>query len=146
MAAAHEVLIEARDAASALALAAGLGWWWYHRGTFAQGRQALATALELPDHEPTPGRAQALTAAARLAYYDNDIATAVTTSAEAVHAGRAVGDPRILGYALQIHGLALQGIGDGKPWWSRRRRSSAFGRRKTSGVRRSPSSTWGWRG
>ena len=114
MAAAQEWLIEAQDEASALALAAGLGWWWYHRGTFAEGRQALAAALDLPDHAPTPARAGALTAAARLTYYDDDIPTAVSTSAEAVRTARAVGNPRILGYALQIHGLALQGVGDVK--------------------------------
>lgn len=112
MAAAGEALIRAGESTSALTLTACLGWWWYHRGTFAEGRQALAAALALPDDGGTPARAQALTAAARLAYYDGEIGTAVDTSAQAVLAASAVGDPRTLGYAQQIRGLALQAVGD----------------------------------
>ena len=112
MAAAQEALVRRGDSTSALTLVAGLGWWWYHRGTFAEGRRALGAALSLPDDDVTPARAQALTAAARLAYYDDDLPTALGTSAQAVLAASAVGDPRTLGYARQIRGLALQARGD----------------------------------
>ncbi len=110
---AFEWLIAADRAVDALELAAALGWFWYHRGHFDDGRRSLHRVLSMTgDVRSSPVGGQALTAAARLAYYTSDFDQARNMSDEAIGIATEHGDSRGLAYALYVRALAAQGVSD----------------------------------
>lgn len=110
--AAIEWSIDAGKAQAGLGLASSLGWFWYHRGAFEEGRRLLDGVLAMPDRSAPPLEAQALTAAARLAYYQADHDAAVLLADEAIAIARHGGLVADLGFALYVRALAAQGLGD----------------------------------
>jgi predicted ATPase/class 3 adenylate cyclase len=88
-------------------LAGALGWFWYFRGHLSEGYAWLDGALAQTEAlGRTMARAKALTAAARLAYYQNDRDPAASTlAAEGVALWRELRDDRGLAYALIVLGL-----------------------------------------
>ncbi|HUG36883.1 MAG TPA: hypothetical protein VML54_08040, partial [Candidatus Limnocylindrales bacterium] len=93
----------------ALTISGHLGWWWYHRATFSEGRRWIAQALHLTGGTDHRARSIALTAAARLAFYDGDLAESQQLANDATRLARSLGDPHTLGYALYVEALAAQG-------------------------------------
>jgi tetratricopeptide (TPR) repeat protein len=87
-----------------LSLAASLGWFWYPRGYWAEGRERLARLLALPAAQArTAPRAGALYAAGRLAWAQSDYAAARVLHEEALAIRQELGDPR--GIAASLCGL-----------------------------------------
>ncbi len=96
----------ADDAHHGLRLAGAVWMFWYVRGHFALGREALSRALAHPDADaPTPARAQALFAAGGLAVFQGDHAAGRQLNGEALERFRALGDT--LGMARALNHLAL---------------------------------------
>jgi predicted ATPase/class 3 adenylate cyclase len=106
-------MVEVGDAEAGLRLCGSLTSFWYIRGFPGEGRAWLAEVLALPAAAmPTPGRAGALVAAARLAWHQDDPAAARAACAEAVAILRARGDAGELAHALATLGRAMLAQGD----------------------------------
>ena len=88
----------AHDGAGALVLAGALREFWNRSGLFSEGRGWLEQALML-DVSPTAARANALLAAASLAFFQSDYAHAERRFAEYRRACRALARSRALGRA-----------------------------------------------
>ncbi|HVE97870.1 MAG TPA: adenylate/guanylate cyclase domain-containing protein [Mycobacteriales bacterium] len=111
--AAREWLIAGGHGPRALDFTSALGWFWYPRGRFDEGRQSLERALALPtDSAHAPARGRALTAAARLCYYTNRFEPARVMAEEAVEIAREHALELDLANALYVRALAAQGVGD----------------------------------
>jgi tetratricopeptide (TPR) repeat protein len=93
---------------------AGSAWlFWYIRGHFARGREALDRALRLPGADaPTPARAQALFAAGGLALFQGEFGEGRRLSQAARTLYDALGDR--LGVARSVSHLALCESGEGR--------------------------------
>jgi len=129
--------LEACDAAPdgaplALRLAGSLWLFWYIRGHFARGREALRRAIERADAAaPTPARAQALFAAGGLALFQGDFAEGRRLTAAALALGQALGDE--LGIARALTHLALCDSGEGRYAEARERIERAIASFRTLG-------------
>jgi tetratricopeptide (TPR) repeat protein len=96
-----------------LRLAGAVWLFWYVRGHFARGREALARALALPGAQArTPARAQALFAAGGLALYQGDFVEGHRLSQAALELYRSLGDR--LGVARSLSHVALCESGEGR--------------------------------
>jgi predicted ATPase/DNA-binding CsgD family transcriptional regulator len=105
-------LVEQKETELAMRLCAALGWFWYLRGHWSEGRRWLATTLSLPQTEkPTVVRANVLKHAGNLALYQNDYASARSLLDECVALCRTLIMQSELANALTILGwlLHLQG-------------------------------------
>jgi predicted ATPase len=106
-----EFYVNGGRAEAALELATDLGWFFYHDGRFEEGRRLLGDALSMPENAGASGlRARALTAAARLAYYQADFEHTRVCSDEAIRILRETGNVTDLAYALYVRALAAQGV------------------------------------
>jgi predicted ATPase len=93
----------------AVQLSTALGWFWYVRGRWSEGRQWFDEALtRQAQAHSTRGRAAALTMAALLAAYQGDSACARVYLTESVDLNRAANDARQLAYALAVLSLETQ--------------------------------------
>ena len=100
----------AEDAARALRLAGSIWLFWYIRGHFARGREALARALALPGADaPSAARAQALYAAGGLALFQGDYAEGRRHSQAALELFQTLENPLGVGRALLHLGLCESG-------------------------------------
>ncbi len=97
---------EAGDAATALRMTARLWRFWQMRGYLAEGAERVERALGLPSsHDHPEARADALSAAAGLAYWQADALRSRQWYAEEVDARRALGDRA--GLAAALYGLSF---------------------------------------
>jgi len=98
----------------AVALSTALGWFWFVRGRWTEGRQWLDEALtrqaktNSTQQRAAQSRAPALTMAGLLAAYQGDSACARAYMTESVALNRAAKDLRQLAYALTVLGLEVQ--------------------------------------
>jgi predicted ATPase len=93
----------------AVQLSTALGWFWYVRGRWSEGRQWFDEALtRQAQAQSTRQRAAALTMAALLAAYQGDSACARDYLTESVSLNRAAKDARQLAYALAVLSLETQ--------------------------------------
>lgn len=95
--------LDSGDSATALRLASALRWFWYLRGYVAEGRRWLDEALAA-GKDPTPERADALTALGVLAERLGDYEGAKAALTESVGLWRSLGDTP--GTARALHNLA----------------------------------------
>jgi predicted ATPase/DNA-binding NarL/FixJ family response regulator len=106
-------LSEGGDAQLGLRLAGALGWYWYFRGYFVEGRKWLEKVIAQDVEAQSPHvRAKALHAASVIAGAQADRLTAQRWAAEAVDIWRNEGDSTELPFALTMLGLATVGAGD----------------------------------
>ena len=88
---------------------------WNQRGDYREGRERLAAALARAPDTPTPARAWALRAAARLAYQQSDLGAADSLASEALALFRELGHQRGAGSALNLlGGIAWERGDDGE--------------------------------
>jgi non-specific serine/threonine protein kinase len=92
--------LETEDSDSALRLVVGVRRFWHIHGFFAEGRQALESALAVTTSEPSELRANALNMLGILAAEQGDFDQAETRFKAALEAGRAVGAMRAISSAL----------------------------------------------
>ena len=109
--------LDGRDIETGLRLAGALGWYWYLRGHLREGQEWFSDlGVATNASAPTPVRAKALTAAARLAFYGTggvlNISQAILADA-GVQAWRSLDAPWDLAHALIVHAIAHQPLGDG---------------------------------
>jgi non-specific serine/threonine protein kinase len=95
-----------------LRLAAALGWFWYLRGPYAEGRAWLTRALTGATTAPPALRAKALVALAALALFQGDDAAAAPAAEEALRLGRAHDEPFQTAHALYTLGAVARRAGD----------------------------------
>jgi predicted ATPase/ATP/maltotriose-dependent transcriptional regulator MalT len=96
----------------ALRLGAALGWFWYLRGYWSEGRSWLDAMLELADgKKPVDAYADVLYYAGVLAYYQDD-SSAQALLTQSVALCREVGLTRVLVSALGMLGLLISMQGD----------------------------------
>ena len=101
------------EAEGALRLATALSRFWAVRGHFEEGRKSLTGILSQPDAAtPTAVRAQALSAAARLAWRQGDHVQARTFYEESMTIQRALGNQLGVAYALNNLGLVARERGE----------------------------------
>ncbi len=108
-------LINQKEAELAIRFCAALGWFWFLRGHWSEGRRWLATTLGLPQAErSTVARANVLNHAGTLALYQNDYVAARPLLEESVTLCRTLNAQRELANALSSLGwlLHLQGEGE----------------------------------
>ncbi|HEY1329780.1 MAG TPA: winged helix-turn-helix domain-containing protein [Casimicrobiaceae bacterium] len=95
------LVIERRDAPSALRLTGALAWFWYFTGQFSEGRGWIRLALALPGTEaPSEARAKVLSGESRLAMYSGAHAEGIAAAIQSVDLFRMVGDRAGLALAL----------------------------------------------
>lgn len=93
----------------ALQIATAMGWFWFVRGRWTEGRQWYDEALKRQIATgSTRGRAPALTMASLLAAYQGDSAGARAYLTESISLNRQANDRRQLAYALAVLGLETQ--------------------------------------
>ncbi len=94
---------------AAIQLSTALGWFWFVRGRWAEGRQWYDDALkrQAAAHS-TQQRAPALTMAGLLAAYQGDSSGARCYLTESVDLNREANDTRQLAYALAVLGMETQ--------------------------------------
>lgn len=96
-----------------MSLAAALGWYWLFRGLLSDGRVWLEKSLQHSASAlPSSGRARALSALGRLAFYQGDFTYASTVLNESVSIFRELEDWRGLAFALAFQGVILAQQGD----------------------------------
>jgi DNA-binding CsgD family transcriptional regulator/tetratricopeptide (TPR) repeat protein len=97
----------------ALRLAGALGQYWEQHGSYGEGLLWLRRSLAWGESGSQPARAQALTAAGRLAAQQGrDLAAARVFNDEAMDLWRALGDGRGMGIALYISAYVHQLLGN----------------------------------
>lgn len=97
---------ERADGDAGLRLAASLPWLWYFAGQYNEGRTWLRSALAIAGAEGhVVSRARALSGAARLASFVNEMPEACALADESVRLWRGIGDRRGLGFALYHLGV-----------------------------------------
>jgi tetratricopeptide (TPR) repeat protein len=99
------------DAQIALRLAVGLGWFWYFRGYFREGRAWLDCTLAV-SRDPGPLHVGALAAAGRLARHLGEYEGAIALLEQSLELARTVQDRRAEAIALFELG-ALAGLAEG---------------------------------
>jgi predicted ATPase/DNA-binding XRE family transcriptional regulator len=100
------------DPAAALDLAGSLGWFWYLRGYFSEGRRMLIEALTAETStEPSHARATALTSLARLAFYQESYEQAATYADSGLAMWRELEDKQGLAHAHIVAGLTYLQLG-----------------------------------
>jgi predicted ATPase/class 3 adenylate cyclase len=98
--------VESGNAEAALRLTAGLWRFWQMRGYLAEGGERLALALEMPGSRDHPAlRADALDAAAGVAYWQADAERSRAYYEEEIEARRAMGDRA--GLAEALYGISF---------------------------------------
>jgi non-specific serine/threonine protein kinase len=104
---------QTRDGADKALRLAGAAWWfWYVRGHFGLGRDALARVLAMPGAQaPTHARALALFAAGGLAVFQGDYPAGMRLNGEALDLYRRLGDPLGIARALAHLGTGASGLG-----------------------------------
>ncbi|MEZ4561940.1 MAG: tetratricopeptide repeat protein [Thermomicrobiales bacterium] len=101
------------DAAPALAMAAGLAWYWWYRGLYAEGRARLDALVTRPSARTAPcAWAAAMDGLGLLVRARGDIAQAVTIHEQALAVWRELGSRDQLADGLFLYGLALMYAGD----------------------------------
>ncbi|MCA9862693.1 MAG: tetratricopeptide repeat protein, partial [Thermomicrobiales bacterium] len=101
------------DAAPALAMAAGLAWYWWYRGLYAEGRARLDALVTRPSARTAPcAWAAAMDGLGLLVRARGDIAQAVTVHEQALAVWRELGSRDQLADGLFLYGLALMYAGD----------------------------------
>jgi predicted ATPase/DNA-binding XRE family transcriptional regulator len=100
-------LSEQGDKEIGLRLAGALHWFWYYKGYLTEGREWLEKALALagPLRRTAEG-ANALYAAGKLAYQQNDYAVMQSRLEESIASWRELGNERGLAHSLTILGVA----------------------------------------
>lgn len=107
--AAHQWLAARPDRVEdTLRLAALLGWFWFVRGHWSEGRQWLDAALAQPGTRDLALRRRALVAVSILAHYQGDAAATRAYLDECRASSEAAGDLRALAYAYALSGLDRQ--------------------------------------
>jgi non-specific serine/threonine protein kinase len=91
-------------------LAAGLGWFWWFRGHFDEGRAWMAKALQA-SHEPTPVRGKLQAFSGRLASQQGDHRKAASFYLAAARTFRQLHDDSGLAFALFDLGVAARATG-----------------------------------
>ena len=104
--------LEEGGAEVALRLAGALGWFWYTRGYWNEGRESLRAALSLAANSPPAARAKALYWAARLAGRQQDRRTARSLYDESLALYRRLGSKQDIAVLLNDLGLAAQFEGE----------------------------------
>jgi predicted ATPase/transcriptional regulator with XRE-family HTH domain len=99
------------DGETAVAIAGGLWWFWYRRGTFALGRELLAAALEWPSTDLLI-RANALNGLASFYLVDEAYAANLACHEQGLALRRALGDPAGIATVLHNMGLTAYTMGD----------------------------------
>ena len=95
-----------------VALAAGLQKYFQHRGLYGFSRAWLDRVLAAPAALDARSLATALHAAAGVRIFSGDYAGAAPLTGEALRVAREVGDPLLIGSALNILGLVADRTGD----------------------------------
>ncbi len=94
---------------AAIQLSTALGWFWFVRGRWAEGRQWYAEALQRQaEAHSTQHRSAALTMVGLLAAYQGDSFAARGYLTESVNLNRQAADRRQLAYALAVLGMETQ--------------------------------------
>ncbi len=101
-----------RETEAELRLAGALGWFWFRRGYWSEGRDRLEGALARSQGEPTRARARALYRAGFLTWRIGDYRRAVALSEEGLTLCRNVGDRWGAAFSLQILGSVARYQGD----------------------------------
>jgi predicted ATPase/DNA-binding XRE family transcriptional regulator len=109
--AALETLAASEDHERCLRLAANLGFFWFVRAHYAEGRAHLKRALARAV-DPTPHRAEALTGLGRIATSQGDMAAGETWLQQSEELARALHVPAIVWEALLYRGLVAAWEGD----------------------------------
>jgi non-specific serine/threonine protein kinase len=100
------------EIAIGLRLAGALWWFWNMRYHVSEGFDRVTAVLAQPEGQSSnEARARALGTAAALAYLRRDYEVSRARAAEAVNLWREVGNPRGLGFALTVLGLATLKLG-----------------------------------
>jgi predicted ATPase/class 3 adenylate cyclase len=103
---------EAAGAEPALRLAGALGWFWYVRGSLAEGRDWLERALARGAAASPAARATALAQAGNLTFWLGDTVRAAELSREGLALCRAVGDSWGVAFSLMMLGHLAHRRGD----------------------------------
>jgi predicted ATPase/DNA-binding CsgD family transcriptional regulator len=112
-----------------LRLAGALGEFWNQRGRLSEGRDWLTRALAAGAGGPPALRAQALHAAAELAWFQNDYAAARALQEDALAMLRQLGDLPQVARSLANIGTSLALLGDPAPARARAEEAVLIGRR-----------------
>lgn len=99
------------DGATAVAIAAGMWWFWYRRGLFGLGRELLAAALAL-DSADLLARARALNGLASFCVEQGDYADALACHEQGLRLRRALHDDVGVSTVLHNMGLVAFTLGD----------------------------------
>ena len=110
--AALDCSLERADAEAALRLAAATAWFWEYHGYWQEGRARLDAALAPRGEVSTIARAQALSAAGQLAWYQADTFRATALLEEALGLFRTMGVKLGICRTLFFLGLQMEGRGD----------------------------------
>lgn len=111
--AALERLIDRKETELAARLCAALGWFWYLKGYWSEGRRWIDAVLELSDGgTSTKAQAKMLYSAGNLAYYQDDYQTARTMLVKSIELCRELGLEQELAHALSTLGMLMLVQGD----------------------------------
>jgi predicted ATPase/DNA-binding CsgD family transcriptional regulator len=111
----HAWLSEHQQTQQCLLLVGDLRGYWYHRGSFAEGRAQIDSALALPGADrPTVARAYALAAAGVLAIWRGDVASSIPLNTEALAIYRAHDERAQQPWLLIALGIAAAHLGEGE--------------------------------
>ena len=111
--AALEWLIDRKETELAARFCAALGWFWYLKGYWSEGRRWIDAVLELSDGETsTKAQARMLYSAGNLAYYQDDYQTARTMLIKSIELCRELGLEQELAHALSMLGMLMHVQGD----------------------------------
>jgi predicted ATPase/class 3 adenylate cyclase len=103
------------DPGAALRLSAALGWYWFFRSLYSEGRRWLGGALDRAEsHSPTEETAWALFFAGILAWDQGDLVPARDRLEESLAVGRAVGIELLEAQALSWLSVVVRTQGDQK--------------------------------
>jgi predicted ATPase/class 3 adenylate cyclase len=104
--------IEQRDFESGLRLAGALGWFWYVRGYFSEGRERLERALEAGDSSSPSARAKALYQAGILVHSQGDFQRASELNEQSLALYRSLDDRAGIARASYLFGMLNWSKGD----------------------------------